>query len=145
MFWILLGPRFCHPGDPDHPDTPAEAREAVPEEEGRDWFPVFQTAFPRTGRKPHQGIFRISLVYQFTACHIHFDFSDMWQNEAGEADKDAEHFWLSSKGSWHEVAQIFATTSFPRCKMYDVDWSIRNDPDCAQGRVRLLLRSEASN
>lgn len=26
--------QFSHPGDPDHPDTPAEEREAVPEEEG---------------------------------------------------------------------------------------------------------------
>lgn len=32
--------QFCHPGDPDHPDTPAEAREAVPEEEGIAETPV---------------------------------------------------------------------------------------------------------
>ena len=57
VFWILLDLRFCHPGDPDHPDTPAEAREAVPEEEGRDWFPVFRTALLR-----NQGAFKISLV-----------------------------------------------------------------------------------
>ena len=33
----------------------------------------------------------------FNAFHIHFDFSDMWRNEAaGKADKDAEHFWVKA-------------------------------------------------